>query len=446
MRTFIKKTQAYLNQSYTQILRINFILIITAVTFIFGLLISLALTRQVIMTTKNNNAIYMRLLTETVFTNDREWNRWILKHGMKHKQLYVYINIADGKKGVVDYYSPRTEKFLSQVKKVLGSKRYYRYQGNYYYYTSAKRYGNRYYMWWSMTGVIDILKDVLIVILAVWLLLIITSPFYIEPIAKRLAQPIQDLDNNVNKLPKETQKTLSVPAWPHEVHDLTENFNHLLVRLYQQNQKEKDFVNNAAHELKTPIATIKSHVQLIKRRGKTNPQIIDKSLTYIASEVEHMNQLIEELLILARTAQKLELQKEKLDLEVLTFELLESLPLKQKIKVIGQGSILADREALRHILENLLTNAGKYAPADSEIEITIAERSWTITNHGPMINENDQAHLFERFFRGADVRGKIKGTGLGLAIVAQLAHRNALKVEVTSTKKATSFTIVQSEI
>jgi signal transduction histidine kinase len=82
--------------------------------------------------------------------------------------------------------------------------------------------------------------------------------------------------------------------------------------------------------------------------------------------------------------------------------------------------------ALAHIITNLVTNAAKYSPADTVITVALQSDAahndiLTVTDQGRGISAEDLPHVFERFYRGADVRGSVPGTGLGLAIAAQLA-------------------------
>ena len=210
---------------------------------------------------------------------------------------------------------------------------------------------------------------------------------------------------------------------------------------------------NAAHELRTPIATIRSHAQLIERHGKDHPEIITKSVGYITEESRQMQHLIDELLQLSR-ADRLALDLTPLDLSATvttimqkiagTFEQTVTTEIQPDIHITGNES------AIEQILVNLVTNAAKYSPAASQITVTLTQQAneaaaLAVKDQGSGISAEDKSHIFERFYRSADVRGTVAGTGLGLAIATQLAQLSNSELTVADDQpQGTIFTLIFS--
>ena len=227
----------------------------------------------------------------------------------------------------------------------------------------------------------------------------------------------------------EEETGLPVPSGPTEVTSLAKSFNALLTQLHARQEQQKTFVMNAAHELRTPIAAIKSHAQLMERRAVQHPEIVPKSVAYITEESRQMQQLIDELMELSR-ADQFKFESKFFDLSQLLNEVLCKLRpnFSQNIEafITPHVQFKGNSLAIERIVENLLTNAAKYSLAGSSIQVILAVNkgnkiALSVTDEGMGISAEDKPHVFERFYRSADVRGTVPGTGLGLAIADRLA-------------------------
>lgn len=189
------------------------------------------------------------------------------------------------------------------------------------------------------------------------------------------------------------------------------------------------FVSMASHEFRTPLSTIMSSVDLIARYATDDAEgRIDKHVSRIRAKVREMTAMLNEFLSLERIEQGLiTCHPTQVDVVHLCIELIEELrPLSksgQSIDYDHQGterSVTLDRQMLGQIASNLVTNAMKYSGEGSRIAVrTRLERGRlhiTVSDEGIGIPQEDQTHLFERFFRGGNVTN-IQGTGLGLNIV-----------------------------
>lgn len=283
----------------------------------------------------------------------------------------------------------------------------------------------------SMEDNFEILATLFLWSLEISMLIILLGIFFVARFAKKISAPLVKMNQEVLNLSKhpQTNERLSIPLSPKEADNLASSFNRLLHQQEQLMQRERQFISDASHELKTPLAAIRGHVNLIKRRGKEHPEVLEKSLPFIDKESQRMELLANQLLILDRERQQGEVQQ--LFLAALIRTTLEEyttlMPQKLKLDLDETASIIGNSEQFYQIIRNLVENAIKYTPNEGEITIslTAAEKEITlkIANTGERIPDSEKEKVFERFYRIDRSRSsKIPGTGIGLAIVKQLTE------------------------
>lgn len=203
------------------------------------------------------------------------------------------------------------------------------------------------------------------------------------------------------------------------------------------------FISMTSHEFRTPLAGILSAAELLEHYGHKWPD--DKKLRYlrqIQSNVIHMNQLLEEVLIISKgDANKIEFQPAPLNVGRFCQDLAEEAQLSHPTHVVHFSSNLpgccppVDEQLLRRILLNLLANAIKYSPAADAVEFDVSQRGndlvFRITDHGLGVPPEARERLFETFYRAGNVAG-IQGTGLGLSIVKKAVELHGGSIEFTS--------------
>lgn len=203
------------------------------------------------------------------------------------------------------------------------------------------------------------------------------------------------------------------------------------------------FVSMASHEFRTPLTTILAASDSLKRYGErmTVAQQLER-IEKIQVEVKHMTQLLEDVLVIGREESgKLRCVPEHIDLKALCHQMVQevqaTMAATHSLVLSGdwsQSEVRIDQKLLRQILGNLLTNAVKYSPAGSTVEIKVAcDRDCAVFHvHDPGIgmSPEDQERLFEPFHRGANV-GRIAGSGLGLVITKKAVdlHGGTIAVE-----------------
>ncbi|MEM9836044.1 MAG: PAS domain-containing sensor histidine kinase [Bacteroidota bacterium] len=205
-----------------------------------------------------------------------------------------------------------------------------------------------------------------------------------------------------------------------------------LLKERELNQLKSRFVSMASHEFKTPLSTVLSSVELIEMyRTEAQQAKRDKHIGRIKSSISHLTHILNEFLSLGKLEQgRIEVNRSEVSLEEVIQSAITSsqgqLKSGQHFAIQLDGvptTIYTDGKLLKSALVNILSNAAKYSPADSLIEIVAklatGERlSISVKDHGIGIPAADQAYLFSRFFRANNVEN-IKGTGLGLNIVKQ---------------------------
>lgn len=217
---------------------------------------------------------------------------------------------------------------------------------------------------------------------------------------------------------------------PQEVGALVHAINELLEQLKHVISTQNRFVADAAHQLRTPLAGIKTQTELALRQ--TNPDEVRHSLEQLAASSDRVIHLVNQLLLLARTEPGWQPEKVETDLVSVTRELASEwvpLALKRNIDLgfeaaIGKAPFAGNVLLLKEMLGNLIDNAIRYTQPGGEITVRVsaAERHWVLAvqDNGPGVPAPERELVFERFHRVADSQDD--GCGLGLAIVREIAH------------------------
>jgi signal transduction histidine kinase len=219
------------------------------------------------------------------------------------------------------------------------------------------------------------------------------------------------------------------------------------------NELKSRFVSMASHEFRTPLATILSSLSLISKYIETNEKEKQaRHIEKIKSSITHMTDILNDVLSVSKLEEgKFHASPENTDLQDFITPIVHELQTVAKkdqhirYKHSGAKSAMLDKKILRNILFNLISNAIKFSPEGKPIEISTKSENGhielSIKDNGIGIAEEDQKHLFERFFRGQNVTN-IQGTGLGLNIVAKYVELMNGSIDFKSTlEKGTIFNI-----
>ncbi|MDR2255225.1 MAG: HAMP domain-containing histidine kinase [Arthrobacter sp.] len=258
-----------------------------------------------------------------------------------------------------------------------------------------------------------------------------------------------DLARRVEEYPIET-----------EVGRLSASLNAMLARIEASfraqaasEEKMRRFVQDASHELRTPLVTMRGYSELYRHGGIPAGEPLDQAMGRIENEAKRMTQLVEDLLMLARLDEERPLESEPVDLLVMAGDAVADARVNapdREVRLVGidgapprSATTLGDESKLRQVVVNLMTNALRYTPAGTPIEVAVGVREViaghsdaviAIVDHGHGIPPADAARIFERFYRGDISRQReTGGTGLGLAIVAAIAKQHDGGIRLSET-------------
>lgn len=235
--------------------------------------------------------------------------------------------------------------------------------------------------------------------------------------------------------------------------------NGLLRQMQEAKLQQMRFVNDASHELRTPIAVIQGYVNMLDRWGKTDESVLDESIEALKLESEHMQELVEQLLFLARgDSGRNTLRLERLNMAYVVREVCDESSMIDQTHLYEcavsiadetdqRFEVVADLAMLKQSMRIIVQNAAKYSPAGSIIKLAVGadERSvsYAITDEGIGIPSSETAHLFDRFYRGSGAReGGTTGSGLGLSIAKWIVDAHGGTIEIISREGVgTRFTV-----
>jgi len=271
----------------------------------------------------------------------------------------------------------------------------------------------------------------------------------------KVLKPIKDMTETVKRISgKELSLRINVSGIQDELKELAITINEMMDRIENSYNQQQQFVSDASHELRTPIAVLQGYASLLERWGKNDPKVLEESISAIKNEAESMNELVEKLLFLARSDRnRLMLQKERFNLSELMEELVKETELIDKehkisYKIADHLLITADRGRLKQALRIFMDNAVKYTPKNGEIFVGAqaykSKNMIVFKDTGIGISGEDIKHIFDRFYRSDKSRTKEKGGhGLGLAIakIIILGHGGKIKVK-SKLGEGTEFRII----
>ncbi|MFI8574069.1 ATP-binding protein [Rossellomorea aquimaris] len=273
--------------------------------------------------------------------------------------------------------------------------------------------------------------------------------------AKSFVRPLNKLSETMRSIERKGfHERVEIVKAHDEISDLSQIFNKMMSEIEKSFQQQQQFVEDASHELRTPIQVLEGHLALLNRWGKKDPTILEESLQVSLEELERVKRLIGELLELSRA------DREKFDLQTVRAN-----PQKVVDKVIRDFKFLhqehtflcldeLDHETMvtimpRHleqIMIILLDNAVKYSDSHSNIEIKLMNREddvmIEVKDEGIGIPEEDLPKIFARFYRVDKARSREKGGyGLGLAIASKLIQN--YNGEILALKNEPAGTIIR---
>jgi two-component system sensor histidine kinase MprB len=219
-----------------------------------------------------------------------------------------------------------------------------------------------------------------------------------------------------------------------EIRRLAASFNQTLTALERSVEAQRHLIADASHELRTPIAALRSNIQIFLEADQLPAEEQAELRDAIVAELDDLTQLVADVLELARGSAPNE-HVEELELDAIVREAIDrarrrspQISFEAELEpTLIQNS--ADR--VSRAVTNVVENARKWSPDGGSVEVTLTDGLLTVRDHGPGFRDEDLPHVFERFYRSADAR-RMPGSGLGLAIVKQAAEAHGGRASVAN--------------
>jgi len=260
-----------------------------------------------------------------------------------------------------------------------------------------------------------------------------------------ITKPIIGLTKVIQKMGKGDLSVRVKVKGSGEIRRLAETFNRMSERLEALDKSRNQFVANASHELKTPLATMKIMLESMIYQPDMEAPLREEFMNDINNEINRLNLVISDLLTLVQMdTHSAKLNRSSMDLSEIVKNVAHKLsPMardKKQLMTVNTGEacpMYADASKLTQVVYNLIDNAVKYTQPAGQIAVTLEKAGkdaiLTVQDNGPGVPEEDQEHIFDRFYRVDKARSReTGGTGLGLSIVSQIVQLHGGVITVKS--------------
>ena len=223
------------------------------------------------------------------------------------------------------------------------------------------------------------------------------------------------------------------PSASSETHVLAESFNHMLDRLSDAFDAQRDFIADASHELRTPLTVIAGQIEVLAAQPEPAPAEVRRVQRLVSAEIARTSRLVDDMLLLARSERRDFLQCREIELRPFIANLWAAASVtaerRFELEEAAGGFVIADPDRLAQALRNLIRNAIEHTnPPDGLVRLEVQRRAgdricFAILDDGPGIDADQRERIFERFHRTDQSRARIGGgAGLGLAIVQTIVE------------------------
>jgi signal transduction histidine kinase len=287
--------------------------------------------------------------------------------------------------------------------------------------------------------------DMLVVVMAIADLIgIIASIIVGYIVSKRMLRPIDDITKTAENIGiNNLKERIEVKSSDDELNRLGSTFNKMIDRLQESFNRQAQFVSDASHELRTPVAVIQGYANLLDRWGKDDRNALEKSIHGIKLETANMTNLIEKLLFLAKGDSGNQIiEKKEFCLNELINEVVDESRIIEQNHIISskknaQVKVFADYKMIKQMLRIFIENSMKFTSNGGTIDISSEIHGnsvkITVSDTGIGIPENELKNIFNRFYIVDKSRSKEKGgSGLGLSIAKWIVHMHKGTIDVES--------------
>lgn len=263
-------------------------------------------------------------------------------------------------------------------------------------------------------------------------------------LANAIMKPISNMIKTMEEIEKSgVPKTITIQSQTKdELQTMATTFNRMIARLQLNIEKQKQFVSDASHELKTPLTVIKSYANLLRRHGMEDKEVADEAISGIHSEATRIQKMTEAFLDLATLEKESVLEINKVNLVSLCKSIIQQLKQAYKREISfhfeeNQIIIDADELKIKQVIIILLDNAIKYSKERIDVFIEKSEKHVIVRvkDYGIGIPQDEIHQIFERFYRVDKARSReTGGTGLGLPIAKSIMNLHKGEIKIFSTE------------
>jgi heavy metal sensor kinase len=288
---------------------------------------------------------------------------------------------------------------------------------------------------------VAVMEDLQLILIFTGIAAVCLSLFLGALVINRLLQPLDNMTEAAMRITKADDLSLRLPDTGRrdEIGNLTMVLNRTLERLERLFHARQRFLADVSHELRTPLTTIRGNVDLMRRIGEADPEILD----VVSDELDRMTRLVGDLMLLARAdTGGLPIQQLPVDLDTIfldVFRQVQSIDHEVHISVeeVDQVAVMGDSDRLKQLVLNLVDNAIKYTPEGGKVMMSLSKEdgraNLVVKDTGIGIPAVDLPHIFDRFYRVDKARTRAQGgSGLGLSIAKWIVEAHGGRIEVDS--------------
>lgn len=298
---------------------------------------------------------------------------------------------------------------------------------------------------------VAVMEDLRLILIFTGIAAVCLSLFLGALVINRLLQPLDDITEAALQITKADDLSLRLPDTGRrdEIGNLTMVLNRTLERLERLFHARQRFLADVSHELRTPLTTIRGNVDLMRRIGEADPEVLD----VVSEELERMTRLVGDLMLLARAdTGGLPIQQLPVELDTLFLDVYRQVrsidhDVQISLEEVDQVCVMGDSDRLKQLILNLVDNAIKYTPAGGKVMMSLSKADgWSelvVEDTGIGIPKEDLPHIFDRFYRVDKARTRAHGgSGLGLSIAKWIVEAHDGRIDVESeVGKGTTFRI-----
>lgn len=278
-------------------------------------------------------------------------------------------------------------------------------------------------------------------------------------LAGRATKPLGEIIRTAARLrPSDMAGRLKVRGTGDELDQLSQTINGLSDRIANYLARHREFIANAAHELRSPLAAIQASVEVALNSERSSEEYKELLISTM-NELNGLTKLVNQLLLLAENdAGALEIPRLEIRLDQIIEKSIdmfravaEDRGIKLQLGTNPEAVMLGDVTRMRQVVNNLIDNSLKFTPDGGKVEVDLQHDrehhllELRITDNGPGIAPEDLPHVFERFYRPRGSRGRegSRGTGLGLSICKSIVNSHGGRIRVSATsEQGTTFSVI----